>query len=88
MYVADFESPDDLLEFVRAAAQHLGELGFEDAERALSDWATCSYTTSSEFLGQLGLVCKRIIERDGHRVPPCLREDLDRCLEAGRLTMR
>jgi hypothetical protein len=82
MYVAGFDSPDDLLEFVRILANDLGELGFEESEGELLAWANCAYTTSSEFLGQLGNVCRAVLDRDGPRLPPCLKQDIARCLEA------
>jgi hypothetical protein len=80
--VANFESPDDLLQFVKLLSSHLNELHFVEAFRQLDDWAGSAWTTSSEFLGELGLRCKAIMKRDGKRLPPSLREDLERCVKA------
>ena len=79
-----FDSSEDLLAFVKTMAHHLSELGFDEAMVELTDWCSTSFTTSSEFLGELGFVCRRIIERDGARLPPCCREDIEACLAESR----
>jgi hypothetical protein len=84
MTSSEFDSSEDLLAFVKAMAQNLSELGFNEAAVELTDWWSTGYTTSSEFLGELGLVCGRIIKRDGARLPACLAEDLERCLAESR----
>jgi hypothetical protein len=81
MYVAGFESPKELLEFVKETARHMGELGFEESEGELLGWSTCAYTTSTEFLGELVRVCKFVLERDGSRLPQGLKGDVSRCLD-------
>jgi len=76
MYPGGFDDADDLAGFVKAMTDHLIELGFDEAATQLNDWARTSFTTSSEFLGELGAVCNRVMERDGARLPPCLTEVL------------
>lgn len=74
-----FENKEDFFEFVTAMSSHLLQLGFEEAHQELSLILSTSWTTSSEVFGELGLACKRIMGRDGIRLPPCLKEDLMKC---------
>jgi hypothetical protein len=84
MYVGGFESPDDLLRFVRSLAENLSELHFAESADELLDWSGGVWSTGSEFVGELGVRCRGILARDGNRLPQCLRDDLERCLTAYR----
>ncbi len=74
-----FENNKHFFDFVTAMSSHLLELGFEEAHQELSRVLSTAWTTSSEVFGELGLASKRIMGRDGKRLPPCLKEDLKRC---------
>jgi hypothetical protein len=79
MQNSGFESNKDLFDFVTAMSSHLLELGFEEAHLELSQILSTAWTTSSEVFGELGLASKRIMRKDGKRLPPCLKEDLKKC---------
>jgi len=76
----EFESNEDFIEFVKVMSSHLEDLGFAEATQDLSCVLNSAWTTSSELFGEIGLVCRRILERDVRRLPPCLDADLKRTL--------
>jgi hypothetical protein len=84
MTSGDFDNAGDLLSIVRGVAHNLSELHFGESADELVAWSKGTWTTGTEFLGELGVLCRQVIERDGERLPPCLREDLERCLKACR----
>ena len=75
----EFESNKDFFDFVTAMSSHLLELGFEEAHQELSRILNTAWTSSSEVFGELAFISKRIMGRDGRRLPPCLKEDLKKC---------
>jgi hypothetical protein len=79
-----FDNADDLVGFVEGLAKNLSELHFGEAADELVAWSKGTWTTGTEFLGELGVLCRQVVERDGERLPPCLREDIERCLKACR----
>lgn len=79
-----FESNEDFFEFVRSMSSHLEDLGFTEATQDLSRLLNSAWTTSAELFGEIGLACRRILERDGRRLPQCLEEDLKRTLAVCR----
>lgn len=83
-----YDSPEDLLAFVKSVANQLSELGFGEAAADLNEWSSTAYTTSSELLGELGLVCRRVLQRDGARIPAGLKKDLKSCQAAARDALR
>ena len=78
--MARLTHPDETVEFVSLLAYHLSDLGFDDSAGELRAWTTLRSVASVDSLGALASICKQIIGRDGDRVPPCLRKDLERCL--------
>jgi hypothetical protein len=79
-----FRQPDDLVGFVRSVASNLSELDFGESADELVAWSNSAWTTGSEFLGELGLRCRQVVERDGDRLPARLREDIECCLNECR----
>ena len=75
-----FESNEDFFEFVKVMSAHLLDLGFNEANGELSCLLDSAWTTSSELFGEIGLACKKILKRDGGRLPPCMTTDLRKCL--------
>jgi len=75
-----FKNNEDFFEFVKVMSSHLEDLGFTEATQDLSRLLNCAWTTSSELFGEIGLACKKILNRDGRRLPPCLAADLKRTL--------
>lgn len=55
-----FKTPAELDKFVRETAKLLDEAGLADAARELSDIRSTAWTTSSEWLGELGLAVARV----------------------------
>jgi hypothetical protein len=84
----EFESNKDFFDFVTAMSSHLLELGFEEAHLELSRILSTAWTTSSVVFGELGLASKRIMRRDGKRLPPCLKEDLEKCLSVCKSALK
>jgi hypothetical protein len=73
-----FDSTEDFLEFVKVMSAHLEDLGFIEAHQDLSRLFNSAWTTSSELLGEIGLACEKILNRDGGRLPQCIVSDLKR----------
>jgi hypothetical protein len=62
------------------------EAGLEDAAAELERRAFAPYTTSSEFIGEVGLAIRRFLSREGARLPPEAMELLCECLrDVGQL---
>ena len=59
MAESDSSSSDELADFVRHVSQALDQLGHSDAARELAD-TNIAWTTSSEWLGELGLAVRKI----------------------------
>ena len=77
--MAGLTQPEEVVEFVSLLAYHLSDVGFDDSADDLRAWTTGPYAPV-DALDALASICRRIIRRDGDRVPPCLRNDLERCL--------
>ena len=74
-----FESNEDFFEFVKVMSAHLLDLGFNEANGELSSLLDSAWM-SSELFGEIGLACKKILKRDGGRLPSCMTADLRKCL--------
>ena len=74
-----FESNEDFFEFVKVLSAHLLDLGFNEANGELSSLLDSAWM-SSELFGEIGLACKKILKRDGGRLPSCMTADLRKCL--------
>jgi hypothetical protein len=80
VHVADF-SPA-LREAIRLAR----EAGLTESAAALEERACAAYTTSSEWLGEVGEAILQFRAREGRRVPADVAELLDQCLrEVGKV---
>jgi hypothetical protein len=73
-------TPQESVEFVALLADHLSDLGFEDSANQLRAWTASRSVACGDGLEALGSICQRIMRRDGDRFPPCLRNDLQRCM--------
>ena len=76
--MSSFSSPDDLNRFITETRKIMGELGFEEAATAMGEVQATAYTTSSEWLGELGATVRRIELQ--FRLPDNLQERLDRIM--------
>lgn len=74
----DFASPSDVYEFIRALIGSLRSAGFGPAADSLEEIQRTAFTTSSEWLGELGLTI-RAIQRDSP-VTAQLNADLERVM--------
>ena len=59
-----FKTPAELDKFVRETAKILEKAGLPDAGRELEDIQSTAWTTSSEWLGELGLAVARVKAHD------------------------
>jgi hypothetical protein len=69
-----FSSPDDLDRFITVVRRELQASGFHDAADILANVQTTAFTTSSEWLGELGLAVKQI--RRQQKLPAALDRQL------------
>ena len=80
MHVADF-SPA-----LRQAIKLAREAGLTESATELEERAFAAYTTSSEWLGEVGEAILQFRAREGKRVPADVAELLDQCLrEVGKV---
>ena len=79
-----FDSPEELIAYVRRISNELAQLDFEESADELQSWSVNTWTTSSELLGELGRSCQAALERDGEQLPPRLKKAIQRCLKEGR----
>ncbi len=83
MHVADIGTR------VRQAIRLAREAGLTGSAAELERVATAAYTTSSEFLGEVGYAILQFRLREGKRVPAEADELLDECLrEVGKVWPR
>jgi hypothetical protein len=73
-----FESPDELNQFAGEVIQKLHRAELYDAAKILEDWRSNVYTTSSEWLGELGLAIRKIQKQN--EIDQSLNLDLERLL--------
>ena len=74
----DFASPSEIYEFIRALVGRLRSAGFVPPADTLQKVQTSAFTTSSEWLGELGLAI-RAIQSDSP-VTAALNADLERVM--------
>jgi hypothetical protein len=80
VHVADF-SPT-----LRQAIKLAREAGLKESATKLEERAFAAYTTSSEWLGEVGEAILQFRAREGQSVPPDVAELLDQCLrEVGKV---
>jgi hypothetical protein len=77
-----FNSPDELHQFVTAVRRELGESRLPEAARRLANVQATVFTTSSEWLGELGAAVTQI--RAEMEIPPALDNKLEIILTAVR----
>jgi hypothetical protein len=73
-----FESPDELNQFASEVTQKLHQAELHDAAKVLEDWRSTAYTTSSEWLGELGLAIRKIQKQ--YKIVKSINMDLKRLL--------
>ncbi len=80
MRVADFTP------LLRRAIEQAREAGLAQSAADLEDHALAAYTTSSEWLGEVGEAILRFRAREGDRVPAPVIDLLNQCLvEVGKV---
>ncbi len=75
-----FQSPEELDQFAVQVIRKLHDAGLHDAAKLLEDWRLTAYTTSSEYLGELGLTIRKIQKQS--KVDKLIDADLQRLLGA------
>ncbi len=75
-----FESPSELNQFVGEVIQKLHRAELDEAAKILEDWRSNVYTTSSEWLGELGLAIRKIQKQ--YEIDQSTNVDLEWLLEA------
>ena len=78
--MARFDSPEALRLFVVATEQELRASGLTHAATLLQEVQATAYTTSSEWLGELGTAVRRIQAQ--FRLPPEIGQRLQRVMTA------
>ncbi|MBI4527067.1 MAG: hypothetical protein HY695_24995 [Deltaproteobacteria bacterium] len=79
----EFSSNEEFYAFVDLLRDNLAELGFSDAAGELNEILhEIAWTTSSEIFGEIKRALLKVKAEEGHRLPPCLLEDIDVCLRA------
>jgi hypothetical protein len=73
-----FESPEELDQCVVQVIQKLNGAEQHDAAKVLEDWRSTAYTTSSEWLGDLGIAIRKIQKQ--HKIDKRINTDLRRLL--------
>jgi hypothetical protein len=79
MAQSTFESPGELDQFAGEVIQKLHRAELHDAAKLLEDWRSTAYTTSSELLGELGLVIRKIHKQ--YKINKSINVDLSRLLD-------
>lgn len=74
-----FESPGELDQFAGGVIEKLHRAELHDAAKLLEDWRSTAYTTSSELLGELGLVIRKIQKQ--YKIEKSINADLKRLLD-------
>lgn len=79
-------APDgpDLVALLRQAVEGARAAGLDEAADALESRTTAAFTTSSEFLGEVGLAIRQFRKSARGRVPPVVDRALDECLREVR----
>lgn len=78
-----FSSPSDLRAFVLTLSDELASAGMPEASERLRAAATFPATTSSEWLGELGLAVREVQQK--HRPPVATQVALERVMSAVHL---
>ena len=82
MHEIKFSSTEEFYEFVDLLSDHLNEIGFSAAGQALhAILHKYSWTTASEVFGQIKATLLRLKAEEDHRLPPCLRDDVNICIK-------
>ena len=75
-----------LSEMLRQAIAIARGLGLTESADRLQDRTEGAYTSSSEYLGEVGDAIQEFLAREGNRLPGVLTRRLDECLyEVGRV---
>jgi hypothetical protein len=77
-----FNSPGELDQFVTVVRRELDESRLPDAARLLATVQATAFTTSSEWLGELGAAVTQI--REETEIPPTLDDKLEIIMQAVR----
>ena len=72
--VADFSAR------LKKAMRQARIAGLVDAADEVEARMSAAYTTSSEWLGEVGSAIRHFLKREHGRVPPDLQQQLERCL--------
>jgi hypothetical membrane protein len=76
----------DFTQTLRQAINESRAAGLDAAVRELEQRASAAYTTSSEYLGEIGAAIARFLQSNGHHVPPATVAKFHRCLaEVGKV---
>jgi hypothetical protein len=70
----------DLVALVREAVQAARAAGLNEAADELESRTSAAFTTSSEWLGEVGLAIRQFRARERGRLPPAVQRSLDSCL--------
>ena len=79
MSKSTFESPGEVDQFVGNVIQKLRQAELHDAAKSLEDWRTTAYATSSELLGELGLVIQKIQKQ--YKTDKSISQELKRLID-------
>jgi uncharacterized protein DUF998 len=76
----------DFTQTLQQAIHESQAAGLANAVRDLEQTAGAAYTTSSEYLGEIGEAIARFLKSNGHRLPPATAAKFRRCLaEVGKV---
>jgi len=76
----------DFTQTLRQAMDESRAAGLDPAVRELEQTVSAAYTTSSEYLGEVGEAIARFLKMNAHRVPPAAVAKFHRCLaEVGKV---
>jgi hypothetical protein len=76
----------DFTQTLQQAIDESRAAGLDAAVRELEQTAGAGYTTSSEYLGEIGAAIARFLQSSGHDVPPATMIKFRRCLaEIGKV---
>jgi hypothetical protein len=77
---------NDFSRALRQAIKLAREAGLTESATELEGRAFASYSTSSEWVGEVGEAIQQFRAREGEKIPPDVAELLDQCLtEVGRV---